>query len=191
MSKERKRSWDGELSDDNDDIKKVRLKKSLSTLFLFFKARRVSSQSEELNLEDELLLDDGDDDDLLRSDPEEDELSLMPENDGNIPCFVDTSNSSRDISDLTSDLIEDEDKASEPKSKPSPTKEISKVKDISNKIELEQKEAKKRLLSEAKDDPLDSLDYDEDSDSDEKREKFSSERAKSEETNIPTATSNG
>jgi len=32
-------------------------------------------------------LDDGDDDDLLRSDPEEDELSLMPENDGNIPCF--------------------------------------------------------------------------------------------------------
>ena len=47
-----------------------------------FQARRVSSQSEELNLEDELLLDDGDDDDLLRSDPEEDELSLMPENDG-------------------------------------------------------------------------------------------------------------
>ena len=45
-------------------------------------ARRISSQSEELNLEDELLLDDGDDDDLLRSDPEEDELSLMPENDG-------------------------------------------------------------------------------------------------------------
>ena len=188
MSKERKRSWDGELSDDNDDIKKVRLKKSLSTLFLFFKARRVSSQSEELNLEDELLLDDGDDDDLLRSDPEEDELSLMPENDGNIPCFA-TSNTSIEISDLTSDLIEDEDKASEPKSKPSPTKEIPKVKDISNKIELEQKEAKKRLLSEAKDDPLDSLDYDEDSDGDEKREKFSSERAKSEET--PTATSNG
>ena len=86
-------------------------------------------------------------------------------------------------------MIEDEDKASEPKFKPSPTKEIPKVKDISNKIESEQ--TKKRLLSEAKDDPLDSLDYDEDSDGDEKREKFSSERAKSEETNIPTATSNG
>ena len=52
-----------------------------------FQARRVSSQSEELNLEDELLLDDGDDDDLLRSDPEEDELSLMPENDGNILLY--------------------------------------------------------------------------------------------------------
>ena len=82
MSKERKRSWDGELSDDNDDIKKVRLKKKFIDIKIF-QARRVSSQSEELNLEDELLLDDGDDDDLLRSDPEEDELSLMPENDGN------------------------------------------------------------------------------------------------------------
>ena len=98
------------------------------------------------------------------------------------------------ISDLTSDLIEDEDKASESKSKPklaSPSKEKPKENDISisNKTESEQKETKKRLLSEAKDDPLDSLDYDEDSDGDEKREKFSSERAKSEET--PTATSNG
>ena len=78
------------------------------------------------------------------------------------------------------------------KSKPSsPIKEKPKDKDlsISKKVELEQKEPKKRLLSEAKDDPLDSLDYDEDSDGDEKREKFSSERAKSEEA--PTATSNG
>ena len=99
MSKERKRSWDGELSDDNDDIKKVKLKKSSQKFFKksleksrqiifdLFQARRVSSQSEELNLEDELLLDDGDDDDLLRSDPEEDELSLMPENDGNILLY--------------------------------------------------------------------------------------------------------
>ena len=80
----------------------------------------------------------------------------------------------------------------EEKTKPSsPIKEKPKDKDlsISKKAELEQKEPKKRLLSEAKDDPLDSLDYDEDSDGDEKREKFSSERAKSEET--PTATSNG
>ena len=88
-------------------------------------------------------------------------------------------------------MIEEE---AEPKSKSkpsSPIKEKPKDKDlsISKKVELEQKEPKKRLLSEAKDDPLDSLDYDEDSDGDEKREKFSSERAKSEET--PTATSNG
>ena len=102
MSKERKRSWDGELSDDNDDIKKVRLKnsskkyfqKSRHIIFDLFQARRVSSQSEELNLEDELLLDDGDDDDLLRSDPEEDELSLMPENDGNF-FFVFSHNHSK------------------------------------------------------------------------------------------------
>ena len=98
------------------------------------------------------------------------------------------------ISDLTSDLIEDEDKGPPESKSPklaSPTKEKPKEKDNSNKIESEQKETKKRLLSEAKDDPLDSLDYDDDSDGDEKREKFSSERAKSEETNVPTATSNG
>lgn len=159
MSKERKRSWDGELSDENDDIKK---------------ARRASCQSEELNLEDELLLEDGDDDDLLRSDPEEDELSLMPEND-----------------DLTSDLIGEEETILEnekSKTKPSsPQKE--KIKDsISKKTDLE---PKKRLLSEAKDDPLDSLDYDEDSDGDEKREKFSSERSKPEEITISTTASNG
>ena len=38
-------------------------------------------------------MDDGDDDDLLRSDPEEDELSLMPENDGNI--FIEIMNLNR------------------------------------------------------------------------------------------------
>ena len=89
-------------------------------------------------------------------------------------------------------MIDEEEKALEPKSKPkpsSPIKEKPKDISISMKTESEQKQPKKRLLSEAKDDPLDSLDYDDDSDGDEKREKFSSERAKSEET--PTATSNG
>ena len=89
-------------------------------------------------------------------------------------------------------MIEEEEKALEPKSKPkpsSPIKEKPKDISISKKTESEQNEPKKRLLSEAKDDPLDSLDYDDDSDGDEKREKFSSERAKSEEA--PTATSNG
>ena len=35
MSKERKRSWDGELSDDNDDIKKVPTKIGMIFLSVF------------------------------------------------------------------------------------------------------------------------------------------------------------